>query len=750
MSLIRKVTAWACALAGLAFLGLFAGRLPGVEGSSRSAYAERQGKQPPRGAESSTSKKEEKDDMDQAEEDFPIFVGALAAGWQDWSWATHQIPSPDVTYEGKPAIRMEPSGWKGLYLHHDSFLTRGYQALSFAVHGGSKGGQKLAVCALDSRNQFGVKVDVAPFCPGGKLPAGAFAVCRIPLEKLQASGTWSSGICFQDASGGTQPALYLANVRLVTGRKPAPAGPVAVTVDAHTDIGPISPFIYGMAQPGQEHFKALRLPIWRWGGNPASRYNWERGNCWNAAHDWQYRNGNYSQTSELDRRPSGVADQGIARAKGAGADTILTIPTLGWVARDDNTETKSEGVPSQGGPPIAPGSDAIAGYDPAANRKHVSIRSLPRKGRPFQDPPDLTDDAVYQDEWVNHLVHKFGRASEGGVKFYAMDNEPDLWDSTHTDMHPVQPNYDELLQQFLTYARAVKDVDPTAQILGPTSWGWTGYFFSPRDRGADLYKSYADRKAHGDVPFVPWFLQQVAAHDRKSGRRTLDWLDVHFYPQAGGIYGGGTDPQTNALRLRSVRALWDPRYKDESWIGTEVQLIPRLRQWVQKYYPGTKIAINEWNWGAEGTLNGGLAAAEALGVFGRERLDMACYWTAPPVGSPAFFAFKMFRNPDGYGQGFGDVAVQATSGDPGRVSCYASRDARTGRPILLLINKSPREQRSVALKIESKEPVTAAEGFRYDGSDLKQIVRTPSVRFQEGKAQITLPPYSLLLLRCRH
>lgn len=249
------------------------------------------------------------------------------------------------------------------------------------------------------------------------------------------------------------------------------------------------------------------------------------------------------------------------------------------------------------------------------------------------------------------------------------------------------------------------------------------------------------------MPFVPWFLQQVAAHDKKKGRRTLDILDVHYYPQANGVYGGATDPQTNALRLRSVRALWDPSYKDESWIGTSVQLIPRLRQWVTKYYPGTKLGIMEWNWGADGTLNGGLAAAEALGVFGRERLDMACYWAVPGVSTPGFFAFKMYRNADGKGNGFGDTAVAAASSAPESVSCYGSVDAKTNVPCIMLINKLPARSVPVTLQVRGGKATGAMEVYRYHGNDLKKIVRLPDVSVTGGRARLELPAYSLTLLR---
>src|SRR5436190_370453 len=85
----------------------------------------------------------------------------------------------------------------------------------------------------------------------------------------------------------------------------------------------------------------------------------------------------------------------------------------------------------------------------------------------------------------------------------------------------------------------------------------------------------------------PLWLDQVRKHDEQAGQRTLDVLDVHYYPQASGVFSAADDPQTRGLRLRSTRALWDPTYTDESWIGEPVRLIPRLREWVDRYYPGT-------------------------------------------------------------------------------------------------------------------------------------------------------------------
>jgi hypothetical protein len=145
-------------------------------------------------------------------------------------------------------------------------------------------------------------------------------------------------------------------------------------------------------------------------------------------------------------------------------------------------------------------------------------------------------------------------------------------------VHPEPTTYDELLEKTLAYGTAVRKADPDAVIAGPAEWGWTGYFRSAADVEPGRAQD-ADRKAHGNIPLLPWYLRKLREHEKKTGVRILDVLDVHFYPQGEGIgfeEGGKTDPDTAARRIRSTRALWDPSYVDESWIKEPVRLIPRL------------------------------------------------------------------------------------------------------------------------------------------------------------------------------
>jgi hypothetical protein len=684
---------------------------------------------------------------DEAKPDMYVFQTALAPGWVDWSWAKHNLADKQVLFKDKPSIRMSPDNFQGVYLHYDGIDTTGYTSLCFWVHGGVNGGQKVSVGVAYPDKKFGPGALIGPLTADERISADKWAYVVVPLTKMKADNRKISGIVFQEAAGVKQGDVYFADVRFA-GKPAGPPKPFDIVIDATQPGEAISPYIYGVASGTAETIRELKIGSNRNGGNPSTRYNWELGNAWSAARDWEFRNGNYGLNRPEFKRPSGVADTGIMTNRAAGVPTVLTIPTIGWVAKDDNNNTRSINVPSKIDPPGIPvraGSDAVNGYDPTENRLRTCIQSFARKRAPFEFPPNLTDGKVYQDEWVHHLVQKFGKASEGGVMFYAMDNEADIWDSTHTDIHPVAMSYDDLLSNFLEYATAVKEVDPTANVTGPVSWGWTGYTHSPRDRFD--FNARPDRKAHGDKPFIPWFLEQVRKHDERVGKRSLDVLDIHYYPQANEVYSGKSTPPLDALRIRSTRSLWDPTYKDESWISEAVQLIPRMKQWINQNYPGTKLGLTEWNWGAEKSMAGGIAAAEVLGVLGREGVYLANYWQLPPKGSPAYLAFQLFRNADGNGAGFGDKLAAATSSRPNDLSCFASVDSKTGRPIAIIINKSLVDSADTTLTVKSKNPVSLAKTFSLGANKMASIVPGADVKLSQGRTKIVVPALTALLLR---
>ena len=68
--------------------------------------------------------------------------------------------------------------------------------------------------------------------------------------------------------------------------------------------------------------------------------------------------------------------------------------------------------------------------------------------------------------WVKYLVSKYGTAANGGVRFYDLDNEPDIWFATHRDVHPVGAGYAEMLSKTESIALAIKAAGSVGPDLG--------------------------------------------------------------------------------------------------------------------------------------------------------------------------------------------------------------------------------------------------------------------------------------------
>jgi hypothetical protein len=186
------------------------------------------------------------------------------------------------------------------------------------------------------------------------------------------------------------------------------------------------------------------------------------------------------------------------------------------------------------------------------------------------------------------------------------------------------------------------------------------------------------------------------------------------------VYNDETDPQTAARRLRSTRSLWDPTYVDESWIGQPIRFIRRMQETIAANYPGTGLAISEWNFGADATMNGALAIADVLGIYGREGVQLATYWRHPPAGSPGYFAFKMHGNYDGRGSSFDGVGVETTTSDGGLVAAYAATDDDVVR--VMLINKSVDRDLTVPVRVEGAAPEGPVNLYRYSAAVPTDVV----------------------------
>ena len=195
-------------------------------------------------------------------------------------------------------------------------------------------------------------------------------------------------------------------------------GQVDIHFVVHTDqnVAPISPYIYGVNDGSQA--AGIHATIVRNGGNRLTAYNWEN-NASNAGSDYEFENDDYLCStitcSPNSDTPGAYLKAIVDQATAAGAVSLITVPNVDYVSADKSP----------------PGDVRNSGSNYLSTRFKQNVAA---KGAPFSNPPDTTDAYVYQDEMVNWLT----TTETSATLWFQLDNEPDLWSSTHAEVHPVR------------------------------------------------------------------------------------------------------------------------------------------------------------------------------------------------------------------------------------------------------------------------------------------------------------------------
>lgn len=491
-----------------------------------------------------------------------------------------------------------------------------------------------------------------------------------------------------------------------------------ITIDA-TRQTPISPYIYGVNHPDWAKM-GRGFTVVRQGGNRMTAYNWET-NASNAGSDWHHQNDNHLGESN---EPGWTARTFMDDAQKNGAAVILTVPTAGYVSADKNGDGDVNKTP-----------------DYLNKRFHVSKA---KKNAPFAFPPDTKDKVVFQDEFVAWIEKV---KSTSTPVWFSLDNEPDLWGHTHQRIWPKNPTYAQIIANNIEFANGIKSAAPRALVFGPANYGWMGF------------RTFQDAPDAKGRDFLDVYLSAMKNAEKKAGKRLVDVLDIHWYPEAqgGGIricFGDGKadKPETQAARIQAPRSLWDPTYVEDSWItksigGKPIALLPGVLGQIQKQYPGTKLAITEYNYGGANHISGAIAQADVLGIFGRYGIFAATNWGINANNKAEMAGFRTFTNFDGKGAKFGDLGL-AVSGESAEAnSVYAAMDSRDkSRMIIILINKK-KHVSEFAVNLRGFV-AKSGKGFVISGG----FIERPSemnVNFRAGKPIALLPAESVATIELR-
>ncbi len=530
---------------------------------------------------------------------------------------------------------------------------------------------------------------------------------------------------------------------------------VSIRVDAAANRHPISPNIYGLgyyskAAPHyatEEQLRDLNVPLNREGGDDKIRYNWEL-NATNQGKGYYFES-----IAWPDSTPGRDVDRFIEITKAGGAQPMITIPIIGWVAKVGSHREKlaSFSVAKYGA------QQKTDPYWPDAGNGVLLTGELITNNDPLD--ANMPVSGAFQQGWLRHLVSRWGTEAAGGVRYYILDNEHSIWFETHRDVHPIGATMEETLAKMIDMAERIKAVDPGAVVFAPEEFGWAGYLYSGYDIqwGPAHNWSRPDRVAHGGMDYVAWLLDQFRRYEGRTGKRLLDVFTVHYYPSDLGTdeFSNDTSLDMQARRNRSTRSLWDPDYTNTnvSWINRPEKLIPRLRDWVKTYYPGTRIGITEYSWGLEWVdnhINGATTQADILGIFGREGLDFATRFGVPATSTATYNAIKMYRNYDGRKSTFGDTSVSAKGADPDVVATFAAVRSSDKALTIMAINKKA-STASATINIANFQSAATAERWQLTAANRRwrgaaRIERIADVPINGSVLALALPPQSVTLL----
>ncbi len=438
-----------------------------------------------------------------------------------------------------------------------------------------------------------------------------------------------------------------------------------VSIDVNGDRKSISPYIYGINDAGC--LSDVTVNAVRQGGNRYSAYNWEN-NYSNAGSDWQNSSDTYLTTgysSELASTPGACA---LHLSEECTENNVpykmATIQMAGYVSADAN------GAVSEG--------EAA----PSSRWKQVKAS----KGSELSLTPDPSDDYVYMDEYVNYLVNKLGDSTTAsGINGYNLDNEPGLWNSTHKLIHPDSTTYAEMVEKSTEYASAIKSVDPNAEVFGLALFGVYSYYNLVNAPDADTSYNW----------FLSYYLDKMSEAEKAAGYRLIDAIDVHYYSEATGdnrvtFAYDNTNENDIQARVQAPRTLYENGYRETSWVTNSLSsympFLPTIQNSIDTYYPGTKLALTEYNFGGGDHVSGAIAEADALGAFAANDVYLATLWPLTSDISYQLSAIDLYTNYDGNGSSFGDTLVGAKTDDSSLATVYASIDGSDDSTLTMVLN----------------------------------------------------------------
>jgi fibronectin type 3 domain-containing protein len=566
---------------------------------------------------------------------------------------------------------------------------------------------------------------------------GPYTQVAAPTTTSDTDTGLTNGTTYYYVVAASNAAGQSANSSQVSATPAAPANPdVTITVNPSATHA-ISPYVYGLNFYSGVTGAPSLLTFDRDGGDRWTAYNWIN-NASNAGSDYLYENDDYLCNGTCNASiPAEAVRLFISGDQSNNMASLVTLQMQGYVSIDTTVVQVPTPFPN------------LQYFRPAVDQKSAAS-SAPFTLTP---PAASTDNNVYMDEFAWALDQDFLSANIFGASptqptFISLDNEPDLWNSTHQEVQgSTNVSSTAFVTKTVNLSTALKSLSKNAQtpashfsdlvIFGAVNYGFEGIYswqgdptLSPTPNGADWF---ADK-----------YLTGLHSASTAFGAPLVDVYDFHWYAEVYDSNGTRitdmtgttlTDAQVQLI-VQSPRDLWDTTWTDTGnsnpWIvetlgGQAINMLGRLQAKINAENPGMKLSITEYNNGGSNHIAGTIAQADNLGVFGAQGLFAASLWPLDSAQPYILGGFRAYRGFDGANACFGDTSLQATSSNVGNVMVYASTDSTTpGRTVFVAINRSTSAQ------------VTAINGATLSGTAYLYQMTAASAQGQNPVAPVSI------------
>ncbi|TDE14556.1 glycoside hydrolase family 44 protein [Dyadobacter psychrotolerans] len=463
---------------------------------------------------------------------------------------------------------------------------------------------------------------------------------------------------------------------------------VVIRIDAEAGQRPISPYLYGRNNSFSSTNPNWTLPaedltrlgdagitfFRESGGNNSSKYNWRR--KLSSHPDW-YNNvytNNWDQSAQ-------TLQKNFPDAQG-----LWAFPLLGYAAKTTQANF-NDWVYNQ------------SQWWEGVNQNLAGNGTPNTIGTKAKTEGNIN---LYLEKWnadstTGILNHWFGSGGLGlnkeKIRYWNMDNEPEIWSGTHDDVMPVQISAEEFMQRYIDVAKKARQLYPDIKLVGPvTANEWQWYNWNNKTIVSNG-KNY---------PWLEFFIKTIADEQKKSGVRLLDVLDIHFYPstkkaeevvQLHRVFFDRNFSFPEANGVKNITGSYDNSLNKEYIFG-------RVNDWLTTYLGanhGVTLGLTEA--GLDGSIEPSVTSvwyASTMGEFIKNGVEIFTPWSWTAGMWETIHLFSRFNQ---------KFSLDAVSANEVLVSAYPSVNQARDSMTVVLVNRSVGQSQLINIQLDHFLPV---------------------------------------------